>query len=139
LMKSCALAFCSSPAAPPPNSPCTPAISISSFFGFDQRTKPHCLTRCATLTITISDHFWRKSRMNGTGYTRGRPMRNRFLTLLILGIMVLGIAAPARAQTTAVDPATLQYQALAGEAARDILTLAGSREFNTMYDLMHPD
>lgn len=66
-------------------------------------------------------------------------MRNRFLSLLAIGIMLLGIAAPARAQTTAVDPSTLQYQALAGEAAGIILTLAGSRDFNTMYDLMHPD
>ena len=66
-------------------------------------------------------------------------MRNRFLSLLIIGIMLLGIAAPARAQTTAVDATTLQYQALAGEAARNILSLAGSRDFNSMYDLMHPD
>ncbi len=66
-------------------------------------------------------------------------MRNRFLSLLVIGIMLLGIAAPVRAQTTAVDATTLQYQALAGEAARNILTLAGSRDFNTMYDLMHPD
>ena len=66
-------------------------------------------------------------------------MRNRFVSLLVIGIMLLGIAAPTRAQTTAVDPTTLQYQALAGEAARNILTLAGSRDFNSMYDLMHPD
>jgi predicted metalloprotease len=66
-------------------------------------------------------------------------MRNRLVPLLIIGIMLLGIASPARAQTTAVDPATLQYQALAGEAASQILTLAGSRDFNSMYDLMHPD
>ncbi len=66
-------------------------------------------------------------------------MRNRFLSLLIIGIMLLGIAAPARAQTTTVDATTLQYQALAGEAARNILSLAGSRDFNSMYDLMHPD
>ena len=66
-------------------------------------------------------------------------MRNRLMSILIIGIMLLGIAAPARAQTTAVDSSTLQYQALAGEAARNILNLAGSRDFNAMYDLMHPD
>jgi predicted metalloprotease len=66
-------------------------------------------------------------------------MRNRFLSLLVIGIMLLGIATPTRAQTTATDASTLQYQALAGEAARNILTLAGSRDFNSMYDLMHPD
>ena len=66
-------------------------------------------------------------------------MRNRILSLIVIGIMLMSIAAPTRAQTTAVDPATLQYQALAGEAARNILTLAGSRDFNSMYDLMHPD
>jgi predicted metalloprotease len=66
-------------------------------------------------------------------------MRQRFMTLALIGLMLLGIAAPAQAQTTAVDPATLQYQALASDAGRQILSLAGSRDFNTMYDLMHPD
>lgn len=66
-------------------------------------------------------------------------MRHRLLAIALVGSMLLGLAAPVRAQTTAVDPATLQYQALAAEAGRQILALAGSRDFNTMYDLMHPD
>jgi predicted metalloprotease len=62
------------------------------------------------------------------------------MTLALIGLMLLGIAAPATAQsTTTVDGSTLQYQALAADAGRQILTLAGSRDFNTMYDLMHPD
>jgi predicted metalloprotease len=67
-------------------------------------------------------------------------MRQRFMTLALIGLMLLGIAAPATAQsTTTVDSSTLLYQALAADAGRQILTLAGSRDFNTMYDLMHPD
>lgn len=66
-------------------------------------------------------------------------MRQRFLTLAFIGLMLLGIVAPAAAQTTAVDSTTLQYQALAADAARQILSLAGARNFNAMYDLMHPD
>jgi predicted metalloprotease len=66
-------------------------------------------------------------------------MRQRFMTLALIGLMLLGIAAPATAQSTTVDSNTLQYQALAADAGRQILTLAGSRDFNSMYDLMHPD
>ncbi len=66
-------------------------------------------------------------------------MRQRFITLALVGLMLLGIAAPATAQSTTVDSSTLQYQAMAADAGRQILTLAGSRDFNSMYDLMHPD
>jgi predicted metalloprotease len=66
-------------------------------------------------------------------------MRQRFMTLALIGLMLLGIAAPATAQSTTVDSSTLQYQALAADAGRQILTLAGSRDFNSMYDLMHPE
>ncbi|MCA9858288.1 MAG: neutral zinc metallopeptidase [Thermomicrobiales bacterium] len=66
-------------------------------------------------------------------------MRHRFLAILAVGIMVLGMVVPVRAQTTATDATTLQYQAQAADAARTILALAGARDFNTMYDLMHPD
>ena len=66
-------------------------------------------------------------------------MRQRFMTFAFIALMLAGFVAPASAQTTATDGATLQYQALAADAARQILTLAGSRDFNTMYDLMHPD
>jgi predicted metalloprotease len=66
-------------------------------------------------------------------------MRQRFMTLALIGLMLLGIAAPAAAQSSATDNATLQYQALAADAGGQILSLAGSRDFNSMYDLMHPD
>lgn len=66
-------------------------------------------------------------------------MRQRWITLTLIGLMLMGIAAPASAQSTTVDSTTLQYQALAADAARHVLTLAGSRDFNAMYDLMHPD
>ncbi len=66
-------------------------------------------------------------------------MRQRFITLALVGLMLLGIAAPATAQSTTVDSSTLQYQAMAADAGRQILTLADSRDFNSMYDLMHPD
>lgn len=65
-------------------------------------------------------------------------MRQRFVTLVFIGMLLMGMAAPAAAQTT-TDSTTLQNQALAADAARQILSLAGSRDFNTMYDLMHPD
>ncbi len=66
-------------------------------------------------------------------------MRQRFLTVVLIGLMLTGVVAPAGAQTTAADSSTLQYQALAADAGRQVLTLAGSRDFNSMYDLMHPD
>ncbi len=53
--------------------------------------------------------------------------------------MLMGIVAPAGAQSTTTDGAALQNRALAAEAARQVLSLAGSRNFNAMYDLMHPD
>lgn len=66
-------------------------------------------------------------------------MRQRFLMLALTGLMLMSIVAPAGAQTTTTDGTALQNRALAAEAARQILSLAGSRDFNTMYDLMHPD
>lgn len=66
-------------------------------------------------------------------------MRQRFLVLALIGLMMLGVAAPTYAQTTTLDPATMQYQAEAAAAGTQILSLAGARNFATMYDMMHPD
>ncbi len=54
------------------------------------------------------------------------------LVTLLLSALLSPIATPANAQTEQ----ELQNAAL---AAQTILTMAGNREFNAMYDLMHPD
>lgn len=61
-----------------------------------------------------------------------RLLRRLLIVVLLVGF-TRGIAAPAQAQNTDAD------QQAAVQAATRILTLAVNRQFNAMYDLIHPD
>lgn len=66
-------------------------------------------------------------------------MRHRMLSLLAIATLLIGMVMPASAQTAVDEATTLYRQAVAVETAGTVLSLAGARDFNSMYDLMHPD
>jgi predicted metalloprotease len=82
---------------------------------------------------------WRhRTVTQGSGIAKGDPVRY-FLSLFVIVMTMLapGISLHTAAQTPEHD--INRDRADAGAAAQQILQLAADRNFNTMYDSMHPD